>query len=217
MPRELLDKQLLGLHDRLLALGSEVQENLGVAAKSLTQRDMVAAHNIIVGDDWINEKWITIMHDCLRLIATQQPMASDMRFVTMVMQIAGELERINDYAKGIARITELLGKETAVPPTPQLPQMAELAQAMLRDALLAFSRRDDVAARQVPKRDDAVDALFNQVYRELLVWASEDPERWQVANYLEWAAHNLERAADRVSNICEWVVYTVTGKYKELS
>jgi phosphate transport system protein len=152
----------------------------------------------------------------MALIATQQPMASDMRLLAAILEIVTDLERMGDYAKGIARINLMIGEQPLIKPLVDLPAMAQKAREMLRAALAAFVQRDVEAARAIPEGDDEVDALYNQVYRELISYILEDPHVIEQANQLMWAAHNLERTADRVINLCERVVYTVTGELTEL-
>jgi phosphate transport system protein len=133
-----------------------------------------------------------------------------------VLEIVTELERIADYAKGIAKINLMMGFEPLIKPLVDIPRMAEKAQDMLHRAMDAFVRQDVALARAIPQEDDEVDGLYNQVYRELMTYIIADPSIIQQANYLLWVAHNLERAADRVGNICERTVYTVTGEMLEL-
>jgi len=152
----------------------------------------------------------------LQLIATQQPMAGDMRLLAAVLEILTELERIGDYAKGIARINLMIGERPLLKPLVDLPIMAQKARDMLSEALRAFSERDVELARAIPKRDDEVDNLYDQIYRELISYILQDPTTIEQANLLMWSAHNLERTADRVINLCERVVFMVTGELSEL-
>lgn len=216
MLRTNFERGLQGLRDRILALGSEVGDNIIECVKVLQSRDLIAAQRLIEGDLTVNRTRIEILNDGLTLIATQQPMAGDMRLITSILEINGELERINDYVKGIARISLMMGPEPIPDALNNLPKMAEKTHDMLHRALDAASRRDAEMARAIPPEDDEVDALFNQIYRELVTYVIDNPSRIEQANHLEWAAHNLERAADRVTNICEWVVYMTTGEYREL-
>jgi phosphate transport system protein len=216
MIRGTFERELQDLQDRLLALGSEVGENIVKAVDVLKQRNLVGARQLIAGDEEVNRKRIDIMTDALVLIATQQPMASDMRLIASIIEITGELERINDYSKGIAKNSLLIGAVSLPDVIGHMPEMASKTQAMLRSALEASSRRDADLAREIPKADDEIDALFNVTYRDLLTYVAENPGSYELINYLEWALHNLERAADRVTNICEWVVYNVTGEYVEM-
>ena len=214
--RATLDRELKGLEDRILALGNEVEHNIIKAVEVLAKRDMIGSRRLIAADRDINHKRIAIMHDALTLIATQQPMAGDMRRIASVLEITGELERINDYAKGIARNSLMISPGPLPHALDGLPEMAEKTRDMLHRALDAFGRRDAELAKQIPLEDDVVDDLFNQTYRRLLREAMDSPDSLVQINYLEWVAHNLERAADRVTNICEWVVYTVEGVYIEM-
>jgi len=216
MIRGTFERELRDLQDRLLALGSEVGENIVKAVNVLHQRDLIGARRLIDADKEVNRKRIEIMTDALVLIATQQPMAGDMRLIASIIEITGELERINDYSKGIAKNSLLIGAVSLPDVIGHMPEMASKTQLMLRDALEASSRRDADLARAIPQADDEIDALFNLTYRDLLTYVADNPGSYELINYLEWALHNLERAADRVINICEWVVYNVTGEYIEM-
>lgn len=216
MVRASFDRELQRLRDRILSLGSQVENNIIEAIDSLMKQDVATARMLIAGDRDVNQQRIAIMNDALTLIATQQPMAGDMRLIASVIEIAGELERINDYVKGIARITIMISPEPIPEALGNLPLMAEKSRVMLHAALDAASRRDADRARQIPEGDAEIDELFNQVYQALVAFVVEQPDKIDRANQLEWAAHNLERAADRVTNICEWVVYMATGEYIEM-
>lgn len=216
MTRTRYDKQLQSLQDELLVLGSMVSKALLDSIDILRRQDLDAARQIIAKDRLINRKRYKIEDDCLTLIATQQPMARDMRLLAAVLEISSELERIGDYAKGIARITVYIGQQPLVKPLVHLPQMCTVVVDMLRSSLDAFVNQDVAAARQIPKRDDEVDDLYNLINRELIQIITANPSTIDNANYLSWAAHNLERAADRSTNICERIVYTVTGELVEI-
>lgn len=216
MVRARFERELQQLQDRMLALGSQVGNNIVEAVRTLLDNDVPSARNLIAGDEEVNRERIAIMNDALMLIATQQPMAGDMRLIASVLEITGELERINDYVKGIARITTMVGPDAIPDALDVLPLMAAKTRDMLHAALEAASRRDADLARQIPDGDDEVDKLFNKVYSELVAYVIQHPGSIDRANQLEWAAHNLERAADRVTNICEWVVYMTTGDYIEM-
>jgi phosphate transport system protein len=216
MTRKVFDQELNRLQDEVLALGSMVEEALVRSVETLKQRDFDGSRQLIAGDRVINERRFAIEDDAITLIATQQPMASDMRLLAAILEIVTELERMGDYAKGIARINLMIGEQPLIKPLIDLPVMAQKARDMLHAALAAFVQRDVQAARSIPKRDEEVDALYNQVYRELISFILEDPHVIEQANHLMWAAHNLERTADRVTNLCERVVYTVTGELAEL-
>ena len=216
MIREAFERDLQRLQDEVLVLGSMVEKAIIESVEVLKRRDMEGARRLIAEDRILNEKRFAIEDDTLVLIATQQPMAGDLRTLAAVLAIISELERIGDYAKGISKINLMIGEEPLIKPLVDLPWMAEKARDMLHRALEAFVQRDVDLARAIPDDDDEVDALYNQVYRELLTFIMADPSTIDQATYLLWAAHNLERAADRVTNICERVVFTVTGEMVEM-
>jgi phosphate transport system protein len=172
---------------------------------------------LIEEDRVINEKRFALENGVLTLIATQQPMASDLRMLASDLELATEMERIGDYAKGIANITVAIGAEPLVKPLVDIPRMADKACDMLHRALDAFIRNDVELARAVPKEDQEVDALYEKVYRDLIGCVIANPGCIDQAQRLTWVAHNLERVADRVSNICERVVFAVTGGIEELT
>jgi phosphate transport system protein len=218
MTRATFDQELQRIQDEVLVLGSMVEKKLVESVELLKRRDMAGSRRMIAEDRLVNEKRFAIESDAMTLIATQQPVASDMRTLAAVLEIATELERMGDYAKGIAKINLLLGEEPLLKPLVELPLMAEKAGNMLYRALDAFVRRDVDLARAIPADDDEVDTLYNQINCDLMDIVVSDPRPSTVdrANYLLWAAHNLERAADRVINLCERVVFTVTGEMVEM-
>jgi phosphate transport system protein len=215
--RETFDRELQALETDLLKMGSEVTDHVLKVADALVQRDPGVSQELIAADQWVNKTWIEVSLECFRLIARQQPMAKDMRFIATVLAIANELERIHDYVKGIAKTVERL--EHALHPPAydgKVRLMAKLAHDMLGRALDAFAYGDAELARSIPPEDDQVDALFNELYADIIQFVTEDSGRIAVANQLEWAMHNLERVADRATNVCEWVVYMVEGVYVEM-
>jgi phosphate transport system protein len=215
--RETFDRELQRLQDEVLILGSLVEKAIVESVELLKRRDIDGARRLIREDRRvINEKRYAIESDALTLIATQQPMAVDLRLIAAILEIAHELERMGDYAKGIAKINVMMGGQPLLKPLIDLPIMAEKARDMLHRALEAFVRRDVELARAIPEEDDEVDALYNQVYRELLTLMMQNPRDIDRATYLLWVAHNLERTADRVANICERVIFTVTGEMVEM-
>lgn len=216
MLRHKFDMELQRLQDEVLVLGTRVERALIRSVELLKQRDLAGARRLIAGDRLINEQRYALEAETIALIATQQPMAGDMRLLAAILEILTELERLGDYAKGIARISLAIGNKPLIKPLIDLPVMAGKACQMLHQALDAFVRRDVALAQAIPRQDDAVDALYNQVFRELLSCIMSDAGALEQATYLLWAAHNLERTADRVINICERVVYTVTGEMQEL-
>jgi phosphate transport system protein len=216
MTRQNFDRELQRLQDELLALGSRVEEALIKSVQQLKQRDLQGSRRLIAADKVVNEQRFAMEEEVMTLIATQQPMAGDMRLLAAILEMVTELERIGDYAKGIARINLLIGEQPLVKPLIDLPVMADKARDMLHQALEAFVQRDVEAARAIARRDSEIDDLYNQIYRELLCYIMEDPQVIEQANFLLWVAHNLERTADRVINLCERVIYAVTGELAEL-
>ncbi|MEZ4638038.1 MAG: phosphate signaling complex protein PhoU [Caldilineaceae bacterium] len=214
--RTLFASELKQLQDEVLMMGSMVIHAIKEAVDILKRQDLDGAQRVIDGDVVINDKRYTIEARVLTLIATQQPMARDLRLLAAVLEIVTELERMGDYAKGIGKITLLLGRDPLVKPLVEIPQMSEMVVDMLRRSLDAFVDQDLEVARSLPLEDDAVDALYNKVQRDLLSVLLEKPQLMERANYLLWAAHNLERAADRVTNICERIIFTVTGELVEM-
>ncbi len=185
--------------------------------EALKTRNVNLAHQIIEDDLKINRKRYETEDKCLELIATQQPLASDLRTIVSVLHITVDLERMGDHAEGIAKIALMLADEPPLKPYIDIPRMAQVASEMLMGSLEAFKDRDPARARAICDQDDEVDALYEQVYRELLTFMINDPRTIQRATYLIWTAHNLERIADRVTNICERVIYLVEGRIEELN
>jgi phosphate transport system protein len=216
LPREIIERKLQSLQDDLLVLGSLVEKALSDAVNYLRRRDIKNSQRLIVEDRIINERRYALESDTLAVIATQQPMAIDLRALASILEIATELERMGDYAKGIARINLMLGEGPLLRPLNEIPDMLEQTEEMLHQALDAFVRRDVDLARQIPAMDDEVDALYNKVYRDLIDLIVADHGSTEQANLLLWVAHNLERTADRVTNICERTVFTVTGQAVEM-
>jgi phosphate transport system protein len=205
------------LQDEVLMMGGMVEKSIARALDALKRRDLEAAEQVIREDDYIDRKRFDIEEQCIDLIATQQPMARDLRILVSILHITVELERMGDYAEGIARINVLMGDKPLLKPLIDIPRMAEKATSMLRRSLDALVNRDTLNALQVCKDDDDVDALYDQIYRELLLFMIQDPTTIQRATYLLWVAHDLERIADRATNIAERVVYMVTGKMEEIN
>ena len=213
MARTDFDRDLRILNDDLLMLGSMVEKALANAVDALRRRDLESSREVIEQDDLIDRQTYDIEEKCINLIATQQPMAIDLRLVISLLHISVELERMGDYAEGIAKISIAMGDEPPLKPLIDIPRMADLATGMLRRSLDALVDRDVVAAAQVCNDDDQVDALYDQVYHELLTFMIEDPKSIRRATFLLWVAHDLERVADRATNIGERVIFLVTGKF----
>jgi phosphate transport system protein len=215
--RTMFHRELEHLQDEVLVLGSMVEKATLRAVDALRTRNTAAARAIEAEDMLINRKRFEIEEAALLLMATQQPMASDLRRLAAIVHIVTDLERMGDYAAGIARICVQIGDEPLIKPLIDIPRMAEKASSMLRRALDAFVERDVAAAEAIALEDDEVDALYQQVYRELLMLMLANPRTIDQATHLLWVAHNLERVADRVQNICERVVFVVTGRMQEFS
>ena len=214
--RTTFHKRLREIQDDVLAMGSMVEKALSRSVEALKSRDLDMAHQVIAGDQKVNQKRFEIEEKCVQLIATQQPMASDLRAIISVLNIISEVERIGDHAEGIAKIVIMIGDEPPLKPLIDIPRMMEKTVSMLHRSLDALVNHDADAAKVIVTEDDEVDNLYDQVFRELLTFMAEDPKTITRATRLIWVAHNLERSADRVTNICERVVFNVTGKMEEI-
>lgn len=217
MARQLFEEQLRELVESLLAMGQMVDETIDRSIQALAQQDVELARQIIQFDEQINATQHEIDEKCLVLIATQQPMASDLRAILAISNIAAELERIGDYTEGIARLVLKLAGQPLIKPLIDIPRMAEEGRRMLKASLEAFAEQDVEKAKQIGEADDLVDALYNQVFRELLTFMMADPRTITQATYLIWVAHNLERIADRTTNIAERVVFLNSGEIVDLN
>jgi phosphate transport system protein len=216
MTRIYFEREIQRLQERVVLLGSAVENALNESVTILLNHDLAAAGQLIESDKTVNATRFSIEDDTLTLIATQQPMATDLRRLAAVLEIITELERIGDYAKGIAKITEMLGEHPQLEAPANIRPMVTQARDMMLRALQCYIDDNIVCARTIPMEDDAVDTLFNQVQRELMDHIIQDPGMIEHANYYLWVAHNLERAADRVTNICERLIFTVSGEMREL-
>ena len=215
--RATFDRQLQALQDEISLLGSMVEKAVERSVEALARLDCNLAREVVAGDAAIDAKRWQLEEQAITLIATQQPMARDLRVIASVIHITTDLERMGDYAAGIAKITLMHGDGPLLKPLIDIPRMTEEATSMLRRSLDAFMQRDAEAAKAIAAEDDIVDALYDQIYRELLTYMIEDPHTIQRATWLLWVAHNLERIADRVTNICERIVYMVTGRMEEIN
>ena len=215
MPRTIFEQELTTLQDDLLVMGSMVEKALAKAMDALRNRDMQAAREVVRDDDIIDDKQVEIEDRCIHVIATQSPVARDLRYLLAVLHIGTELERMADYAEGIGKISLMMGDEPPLKPLIDIPRMADKTMDMMRRSLDALVERDIVLAHQVRDDDDEVDALYDQVFRELLTYMIEDPKTIKRATYLIWVAHDLERVADRATNIAEQVLFLVTGSKKK--
>ena len=216
MGREVFENELNQVRQQLLRLSRETVEAVRNSIRVLKDRNMEDGKALIQHDERINYHTYEVEEACLNIIATQQPVAGDLRLLFSVLQIANELERIADYAKGIARINEKIGSDNLIKPLVDLPRMAELTTSMLEETIRAFLEEDEQAARKIPGRDVEVDLLYNQIHRELLTYVMSSPIVMEQAMMLIWVAHNLERVGDRVVNICERIIFTLTGEVVDL-
>ena len=213
--RAIFHNELREIQDDILVMGSMVSKAILQANIALQNRDLTLARQIIADDQRINHKRFEIEDKCIQLIATQQPMAIDLRTIVSVFYIITELERIGDYAEGNAKVAIMIGDEPPLKPLVDIPHMAEKTVELLNRSLIAFIDHDADAARKISSEDDLVDNLYDQVFRELLTFMAEDPRTITRATRLIWVAHNLERSSDRITNICERIVFMVIGKMEE--
>ena len=216
MPRQSFDRMIHQLQDEVLLLGSMVEQALVLSVDTLKRRDVDTANQVIRNDSLINEKRFAIENGILMLMATQQPIAHDLRLLAAMLEVATELERIGDYAKSIAKATINLDDVDMAIPINELTAMAEQAASMLHRALGAFVTENVSQAYAIPKEDAQIDELYLQIYRSLVSTMVARPDLIDYINQLLWVDHNLERAADRVTNICERTIFTATGELLEM-
>ena len=209
------DQELVDLQNDLLMLGSMAEKAISRSIDAMRLRDLPASEQVVEDDNLIDAKRFDIEERCIDLIARQQPLAGDLRRLVSFLQIAVELERMGDYAEGIGKISLMMGEQPPLKPLVDIPRMADIATSMLRRSLDALVNRDVEGAQNVCESDDEVDRLYDQVYRELLLFMLQDPKTIERATYLLWTAHNLERVADRATNVAERVIYLVTGRMTE--
>jgi len=209
-------KGLREIQDKVLVMGEEVTRGISRSVEALKARDLKTAHKIIADDAKIDDMRFNIEDRCIELMGMPKLTIDERRALVAVLSISTELERIGDYAEGIAKIVVMIGDEPPLKPLIDIPRMADLTVEMIHKSLQSFVDRNVELARHVVTMDTSVDGLYDQVFRELLTFMMVDPKAINRATRLIWVAHNLERAADRVTNICERVVFTVTGKMEDL-
>ena len=214
MARSDYTQQLQEIQDDLLLLGSMVEKAIVKSVDALKNRDLESSQAVIDEDDRIDDFQMVLEEKCVDVIALQAPMASDLRRLVTVIQVASELERVGDYAEGIAKISVRMGEQPTLKPLIDISRMAEMGAGMLRDGLGALTTLDLELAEKIAATDDEVDSLYEQIFRELFSFMVENLANIQGATYLIWIAHLLERIADRATNIAERVVYLATGKMK---
>ena len=205
-------RDLASLQNDLAEMGKLVENATRLALKALETRDAALARRVIDADDEIDNLQDALESKCVWMLATQQPAAIDLRVLMSAVHIGVELERMGDYAEGIAKICLRIGEQPLLKPLIDIPRMAELALKMLNESLQAHTARDEWLARKICSDDDTVDDLYNQIYRELLTYMLQDPRNIEQATYLLWVAHDLERIADRATNIAERVLWLVSGR-----
>ena len=210
------NNQLQEIQDNVLTMAGDVTKAIDQSVDALKRRDLRLAHQVMADDAAINKQRYTIENKCVELNAAQHLATSDFQIIVAVLNIIIELERIGDYADGIAKIVVMIGDEPPLKPLIDIPRMSEITIDMVTKSVQAFITRDVESARQVVSMDNVVDGLFDQVFRELLTFMMMDSKSINRATRLIWVAHNLERAADRATNICERVVFMVTGRGEEI-
>jgi phosphate transport system protein len=217
MTRELFDKKLREMQEDVLIMGSMVEKAIQRSVDALRNRDIALSNLVIADDRAINAKRYEIEEKCIHTIALQQPMAADLRVLVAILFISNELERMADHAEGIGRINLMLGEEPLPRSLAEISEMATKANDMLRRSLSAFIERDAVSARLICDEDDEIDNLYDTAYHALIQEMIKTPSDVQRITYLIWTSHNLERIADRVTNICERVIFMVTGQLEEIN
>jgi phosphate transport system protein len=212
MAREHFQNMLRGLEQELVAMGEMVIAAIDRSIRALKNVDKAEAERIIADDALINQRRWDIENQCIQLFATQQPVAGDLREIVSFIDLITNLERMADHAKGIATIVVRHDQKPLLKPLIDIPRMADKAREMIQKSLTAFITQDVEAAAAIIEMDNEVDALYDQIFRELLTYMMEDPKTITRAVYLIWVSHNLERIADRVTNICERIIFMVTGE-----
>lgn len=217
MTRHAYEEQLDVLHRKLMSMGMLVEEAIHKSIKSLVERDVQLAEEVIVKDSMINELEHEIESGCFRLIALQQPVGSDLRRLGTMLKLVTDLERMGDHAVSISKTTRRMMAEPYVKPLIDIPLMADHVKAMVRDCLNAYIAVDQEAAKEIAARDDIVDKLFSTIFRDLIEVMTKNSHAISQGTHLLLVAQYLERVADHVTNICEWIIYMSTGKMTDLN
>ncbi|KPU44018.1 hypothetical protein OXPF_21840 [Oxobacter pfennigii] len=217
MSRQNFSEELESMHHELLRMGSLVEKQIDSCITALAKQDGELAQKIIDDDDIIDRMETELEEKCVKMIARQQPLAIDLRRIFTTIKIVTDLERIADHAVDIAKVTLRLKDEKYIKPLIDIPRMAEIVQGMIKDSLDAYVRLDTKMAEEIGKRDDEIDGIYKQVFRELLVIMMQDPRTITQATQFLFVCKFLERIADHTTNICEWTVYLVTGEHKDLN
>ncbi|MGI5997442.1 MAG: phosphate signaling complex protein PhoU [Lutispora sp.] len=217
MTRNHFDNELQELIKDMIKMSSIVEEALSDSINALKKQDIELADKVIALDDLVDSMELEIEDKCLKLIALQQPIAKDLRIIATALKIITDLERIADHAVDIAKITKRLSGEKYIKELIDLPRMAYIVTGMVKDSIDAYVRQDVEKAREVSKRDDEVDGLHSQIFRELLLLMMEDPRKINQSTYFLFISQSIERIADHVTNVCEWIIYAVTGEHVDLN
>lgn len=212
MTRNVFDRHLEDLHNELMKMGEKVEIQIALSISALVDQDIGLANEVILKDDEIDLMQTCIEDKCIKLIAKEQPIATDLRDVFTSIKIVTDLERMADYAVDIAKITKQLAEEKYIKELIDIPRMGDIVQDMIQNSLKAYINRDEDLAYEVCKRDDNVDAIYRQVFSELLVLMIENPKVISQATRFLFICKFLERIADHATNICEWTIYIISGK-----
>ena len=215
--RSTYDREFSGIREDLIRMGQMVDQAIAQAMQALRERDLPLAEAIIQRDEEINKLRFKIEEACIVLIATQQPTASDLRSVVSAIHIVVEMERMADHAAGIAKTVVLMGEEPLLKTFKKIFKMGDLSRQMLADCIQAYLKRDSAWAREIAARDDEMDGMYKSVFEKLVELMAKKPALITRATYLMWCAHNLERIADRVTNIAERIIFMTTGDMRELN
>jgi phosphate transport system protein len=215
--RSFFDKELAEVYNMLKEMGYMVEEAIDNSIKSLANQDTELAEKVIANDDLIDDMELNIEERCIKLIATQQPLAGDLREIFTTLKIITDMERMADHAVDIAKVTLRLAGQEYIKPLIDIPRMADLVREMVRDCLKAYINKDLDMANSISKKDDEIDGLYKQIFRELLVYMMENPKTISQATQFLLVSRFLERIGDHTTNVCEWVIYMITGQRKDLN
>jgi phosphate transport system protein len=211
------DEELKDLHLKILRLGSMVEEAIEKSIKSLIEHDTVIADEVIDNDDVIDDFTMEIDDKCVRIIATQQPLAKDLRIIVAGLKLVTDLERIADHAVDISNTVKRVADEQYIKPLIDIPRMADMVKKMVNESLDAYVNQDSTRAFEITKMDDEIDDIYKQMFRELLTYMMEDPKNISQATQFLFVGRYLERIADHTTNICEWVIYIDRGTHEDLN
>lgn len=214
--RATFDREFEDVRQELIQMGEMVGAAIELSMQALTERNLDLAQQIIDNDEQVNRSRFRIEEACLALIATQQPAASDLRAIIAILHMVVEMERMGDHAAGIAKTVILMSEEPNLKTFKKIPRMGIISRNMLKEAIQAYINRDEEWAREIAAQDEKMDELYHDVFQRLVKAMAKNPEVITSATYLMWTAHNLERIADRVTNIAEQIIFMTTGALGEL-